>query len=259
MQLGFVFWNLGVLKITQPCIIATFFFLKTFSTKWQHFFICYLAVYSTGCFGFALYWAACLLIESQNGWVGRDLRVRPVPTPAVGRGTSHRQGAQTHPAWPWLPPGIGHLQLPWAAVPGPRCPLREEFLSYIRCNSALSRFKAITPRHVSPCAWKKSLHLFHKPCLAIGRPRSFFPGAFSSNPGCQPVPAAEALSLWASLRAPVSPLLQACVPVLGPGAECSSVKDWGSRGWEPPPLPCWLHFWGSPGYGLCEKSIVLVF
>ena len=67
-----------------------------------------------------------LQIESQNGWVGRDLTAPPAP--ALG----------------WLPPtksgsihGLGHC---WGwdthsssgqPVPGPHHPQREEFLSYI--------------------------------------------------------------------------------------------------------------------------------
>jgi len=66
-------------------------------------------------------------------WVGRDVRDHLVSTslPGVGLPPTRSGFSGTHQAWPWAPPGTGHQQLLWAAVPVPHCPLREEFLPNI--------------------------------------------------------------------------------------------------------------------------------
>ena len=49
-------------------------------------------------------------------WVEKDHNDHPVSTPLLCAGSpTTRPGCpEPHPAWPWMPPGMGHLQPPWA-------------------------------------------------------------------------------------------------------------------------------------------------
>jgi len=59
------------------------------------------------------------LTESHNhmnglGWKGPQWTSSFIP-PAMCRVTYHRTRLpEPHPAWPWMPPGMGHPQPPWA-------------------------------------------------------------------------------------------------------------------------------------------------
>jgi len=61
----------------------------------------------------------CLGFQDHGmAWVGKDLKAHPVHLPwAVPPSSSGCPGP--HPTWPWVPPGMGHPQLLWAAVPEP--------------------------------------------------------------------------------------------------------------------------------------------
>ena len=58
-------------------------------------------------------------------WVGRDLQDHqaPTPPPQAGPPTStfntRPDCPALHPTRPWTPPGMGHPQPLWAAVPAP--------------------------------------------------------------------------------------------------------------------------------------------
>ena len=49
-------------------------------------------------------------------WVEKDHSDHRVPTPLLCAGSpTTRPGCpEPHPAWPWVPPGMGHPQPPWA-------------------------------------------------------------------------------------------------------------------------------------------------
>lgn len=66
------------------------------------------------------------IMESQSGlgWKGPQSSPSPNPVPWVGLPPSSSAYPGPRPTWPWTPPGVGHLRVPWAAVPGPHCPLR---------------------------------------------------------------------------------------------------------------------------------------
>ena len=56
--------------------------------------------------------------------VRRHFKVHPALTPAMGRAAPHQlRLPRAHPTWPSVPPGMGHPQLLWAAVPVPYHPL----------------------------------------------------------------------------------------------------------------------------------------
>ena len=59
-------------------------------------------------------------------------RALQIPTPAMCW-LPPAQLPRAHP-WPRAPPGMGHPQL-WAALPGPQCPLSEEFSPHIQPQS----------------------------------------------------------------------------------------------------------------------------
>jgi len=51
-------------------------------------------------------------------WVEKDHNDRVVSTPLLCAGLpATRPGCpEPHPAWPWMPPGMGHPQPPWASM-----------------------------------------------------------------------------------------------------------------------------------------------
>jgi len=61
-------------------------------------------------------------------WVGREFKDHLVLPLAMGRAATHQlRLPEPHPIWRSTPPGTGHSQLLWAAVPVPHCPLSKEF------------------------------------------------------------------------------------------------------------------------------------
>ena len=59
------------------------------------------------------------IIESEDhrmAWVEKDHNDHPVSTPLLCAGSpTTRPGCpEPHPAWPWMPPEMGHPQPPWA-------------------------------------------------------------------------------------------------------------------------------------------------
>ena len=52
----------------------------------------------------------------RMAWVAKDHSAHPVSTPLLcaGSPTSRPGCPEPHPAWPWMPPGMGHPQPPWA-------------------------------------------------------------------------------------------------------------------------------------------------
>ena len=73
--------------------------------------------------------------SSQNhrmAWVERDPKDHEAPTPLLHAGpptsiSNTRTGCPgPHPTGPWTPPGTGHPQPPWAAVPAPYYCLGED-------------------------------------------------------------------------------------------------------------------------------------
>ena len=64
-------------------------------------------------------------------WVEKDHNDHQVSTPLLcaGSPTSRPGCPEPHPAWPWMPPGMGHPQPPWAACSVPHHPLCE----YLPC------------------------------------------------------------------------------------------------------------------------------
>ena len=110
----------------------------------------YLAItiiFSTYAFFKSLLLLVQRTMESQNGWVGRDLKAHQAPSCAVGWLHLLPPGCSgPHPLWPWAPPGMEHPQL-WAAVSGPHCPLRIK-------NVSLKPFPPI--QSLSDCANSRS-------------------------------------------------------------------------------------------------------
>ena len=58
-------------------------------------------------------------------WVEKDYNDHLVSTPLLHAGSpTTRPGCpESHPAWPWMPPGMGHLQHPWATCSSASPPL----------------------------------------------------------------------------------------------------------------------------------------
>jgi len=54
----------------------------------------------------------------RMAWVGKDHNDHVVPTPLLCAGVpTTRPGCpEPHPVWPWMPPGMGHPQPPWAKI-----------------------------------------------------------------------------------------------------------------------------------------------
>jgi len=52
----------------------------------------------------------------RMSWVEKDHNDQRVPTPLLcAESPTTRPGcSEPHPAWPWMPPGMGHPQPPWA-------------------------------------------------------------------------------------------------------------------------------------------------
>ena len=55
-------------------------------------------------------------VNHRKAWVEKDHNDHPVSTPLLCAGSpTTRPGCPVpHPAWPWMPPGMGHPQPPWA-------------------------------------------------------------------------------------------------------------------------------------------------
>ena len=74
-------------------------------------------------------------LNGRMAWAGRDLKAHPDPTPTMGWLPPTSSGCSgLHPARHWAPPGMGHLQLLWAAVPEPHRPLRKKFILFPTCK-----------------------------------------------------------------------------------------------------------------------------
>jgi len=60
-------------------------------------------------------------------WVEKDHNDHPVSPPLLcaGSPTSRPGCPESHPAWPWMPPGMGHPQPPWATCSVRHHPLGE--------------------------------------------------------------------------------------------------------------------------------------
>lgn len=116
-------------------------------------------------------------IKSQDVWVGRDLKDHPVHPLAMGTTPS------THPAWPWILPGVGWGTLSSSRQPGPHHPHHERFSPYMQSKSALSQFRTISLCPVTTGPGKKSLPIFLisplyilKGCSKVSpEPHLFFP------------------------------------------------------------------------------------
>jgi len=88
-------------------------------------------------------------------WVEKDYNDHQVSTPLLCAGSpTTRPGCpEPHPDWPWMPPGIGLPQPPWASHPNmsQQCTQvtkkADGVLSYVR-NSVARRTKGF-----SPCVW----------------------------------------------------------------------------------------------------------
>jgi len=101
------------------------------------------------------------IIETQNhnmAWVEKDHNDHLVSTPLLCAGSPiTRPGCpEPHPAWSWMPPGMGHPQPPW-----------------VTCSSA-------SP----PSAWKTFSNL-NLPCLSL---RPLPPCPITIHPRKQPFP-----------------------------------------------------------------------
>jgi len=96
----------------------------------------------------AFFWRACEskhknkifmllhVIESQskNGldWKGPQWSLSSNPLPCAGLPTSRPGCPEPHPAWPWMPQGIGHPQPPWATCSLRHHPLSEKLPQVMR-------------------------------------------------------------------------------------------------------------------------------
>ena len=80
-------------------------------------------------------------------WVEKDHNDHLVSTPLLCAGSpTTRPGCpEPHPAWPWMPPGMGHPQPPWATCSVRHHPLCEKLLPNIQPKPPLSQFKTIPP------------------------------------------------------------------------------------------------------------------
>jgi len=66
--------------------------------------------------------------EHRMAWVEKDHNNHLVstPLPCAGLATTSPGCPEPHPAWPWMPPGMGHPQPPWAACSVHHHPLGEK-------------------------------------------------------------------------------------------------------------------------------------
>ena len=80
-------------------------------------------------------------------WVAKDHHLISTPLPWAGLPTTRPGCPEPHPALPWLPPGIGHLQPNLSGQPVPVChyPLSEKLPPNIKPKPPLSQFKTILP------------------------------------------------------------------------------------------------------------------
>jgi len=86
-------------------------------------------------------------IESQNGlgWKGPQCSSHSNPLLCAGSPTTSPGCPEPHPAWPWMPPGMGHPQPPWATCSVRHHPLGEKLPPHIQPKPPLSQFKTIPP------------------------------------------------------------------------------------------------------------------
>ena len=84
-------------------------------------------------------------------WVEKDHNGHLVSTLLLCAGSpASRPGCpEPHPAWPWMPPGMGHPQPPWATCSVCHYPLCEKLPSNIQPKPPLSQFKTIPPCSIS--------------------------------------------------------------------------------------------------------------
>jgi len=87
------------------------------------------------------------IIESQNGLgcKGAQCSLSSNPLLCAGSPTSSPGCPEPHPAWPWMPAGMGHPQPPWATCSVRHHPLSEKLPPTIKPKPLLSQFKTIPP------------------------------------------------------------------------------------------------------------------
>ena len=83
----------------------------------------------------------------RKAWVEKDHSDHPFPTPLLCAGlpTSRPGCPEPHPAWPWMPAGMGHPQPPWATCSVHHHPLGEKLPPHIQPKPPLSQFQTIPP------------------------------------------------------------------------------------------------------------------
>jgi len=72
------------------------------------------------------------VIESQNGlgWKGPQSSLSSNPLLCAGSPTTSPGCSEPHPAWPWMPAGMGHPQPPWATCSVRHHPLGESLFRW---------------------------------------------------------------------------------------------------------------------------------
>jgi len=81
-------------------------------------------------------------------WVEKDYSDHWLSTPLLCAGSpTTRPGCpEPHPAWPWMPPGMGHPQPPWATNPD-------------IVTDIIERYRTVSSKQIS--GWRERLHFRH--------------------------------------------------------------------------------------------------
>ena len=100
----------------------------------------------------------------RMAWLEKDLKDHLVSTPLLYAGSwTTRPGCpEPHPAWPWMPPGMGHPQSPWATCFTVSVDFTD--LSHVFLSQLFSRLASPSPLNFSwhrnyPGSWVTSTPL----------------------------------------------------------------------------------------------------
>ena len=211
-----------------------------------------------------------LVTQSQNGlgWKGPQSPSSSNPMPWARTPPTSPGCSKPRPAWPGTLPGMGHLQLLWAACASTSPPSQGRVLPCIYTKSPLFQCKAIPPRPITKCPCRKPLSSFLAAPLGTGRCSKVSPqpSLLQAEPPqlSQPVPTAELLQpltipVVPSGPAPTAPHLSCAEDPQAGGSTAGGSHQSGAEGQSPLPRPAG-HAAGDAAQGTggslgCERTV----